>query len=204
MDNLENVRIYLQQNNALFFDSIVANVLETSQQFSYLSYLRKDISYSMEQGTIDTNYFSVNPALPNSEVFAFTGSGMLMMQLNVEMDEFQINHFRKTMTVWELLALSGGFSAFVLWLGGALLSLIRVNYDYIVSQEYLKLQYQSRTREMDLKIEVQKETDSNDEIDEEVEARYRQHKLQVNNKLAAKNAKIALARALQARLNGKA
>ena len=95
------------------------------------------------------------------------------------------------MTVWELLALGGGFFAFVLWLGGTLLSLIKVNYDYIVSQEYLKLQYQSRTREMDLKIEVQKETDSNDEIDEEVEARYRQHKLKVNKKLAAKNARLA-------------
>jgi hypothetical protein len=42
----------------------------------------------MEQGTIETNYLSVNPALPNSEVFAFTGSGMLMLQLNVEMDDF--------------------------------------------------------------------------------------------------------------------
>ena len=88
----------------------------------------------------------------------------------------------------------GGFAVTMILLGKAVYVFIKQNSMFVLSQQYLMSQYQTRTREVKTGIEKPKEKTEKDEIQEAVDAEIHQKQKQKEEKALAhvnqKNRKV--------------
>lgn len=189
INSTASYQVWLQINHATFYDSFIANILKFTNDFKFLSFSESQTLLRSIGPDWSQTKFLTDPKLATSKPIFLAGNGVLINQIKVELDPFSPVHFRKTQAIWDLLALGGGFFITILWFAKQFLKVCKTNNEYHISQEYLQSQYQTRTRDVDLKIHEFKERDSADEIEEEVQAKFEAHKAAVQAKLVAKHKK---------------
>ena len=98
------------------------------------------------------------------------GAGMLIFTIQFELDTVVKTYFRKSTAIWDLLAYIGGFSVAMVFFGDYLYNFIKSNGKYVLSQAYMRSQYQTRTRDVKTAIDNHnKEKTEADEIKEEAQ-----------------------------------
>lgn len=65
------------------------------------------------------------------------GAGQVLSTISFELTKTQTSHFRKNTAIWDLMAVVGGFSVTLMFLGQVFYRLAKTNSTYVLISNYM-------------------------------------------------------------------
>ena len=124
---METATINVKLNEAIFYDDAKASVLRPTSEFKFLSY---------------NDYSSVN------RIKLAGKEGEIMFMARFELSNTKDVYFRQNKSIWEMMAMIGGFAISTIFAGKVVYAIAKSNSSYILTQAFMMSQYQTRTRNM--------------------------------------------------------
>jgi hypothetical protein len=136
IDYYQQSRVNIQFNEVQRQDNILMNILDTSDSINYLSY--KDWSTTKRS------------KLKNEE-------GVRLFSVGFQLSSIKRYYFRQIVSVWEIAGQIGGFATAILFCGKFCYEFSKTNSSYTLSQQFMKSQYQTRSRGVAIGLKQEQE-----------------------------------------------